>query len=78
MKAQTSSDKIYPKTEVIPGLLFFVFVCGGFLYQMTLNNSWTCEQAKQAWQKNNATANGQSLEQLDKAIANRDTLSICR
>jgi archaellum component FlaF (FlaF/FlaG flagellin family) len=78
MKAETSKEKLYPKAEIVPLLIFVAFVCGGILYQMSLSNTWTCEQAKQAWQKNNSTAGGKSLQQLDPAIANRDTLSICR
>lgn len=78
MKAETSKEKIYPKIEIIPGLIFLTVVCGGFLYQMTLSNSWTCQQAKEAWQKNNSAAEGKSLQQLDQAIVNRDTLSLCR
>jgi uncharacterized membrane protein YcaP (DUF421 family) len=78
MKAGTSQEKIYPKTEITTKLIFLTFVCCGFLYQISLSNSWTCEQAKQAWQKNNSTVEGKSLQQLDQAIFNRDTLSICR
>lgn len=78
MKTETSSNKVYQKAEIIPKLIFLMFLCGGLVYQMTVSNSWTCEQAKQAWQKNNYAGEGKSIQQLDPALVNRDTLSLCR
>lgn len=79
MNTQTHSKKVNQTTEIIAGLLFLMFLVWGCIYQYQLRYPWTCQQAREAWQKKQPYyKDDPSLRQLNPAIANRDTIHLCK
>ena len=54
-----------------------MFLVWGCVDQM--GHSWTCQQAREAWQKTQShSSNAQNPQLLNQVIVNRDTIHICR
>jgi hypothetical protein len=76
MKIESQAKKLNHKADIIAGLLFFMFLLGGAVSQMS--HPWTCEQAREAWHKTQLDDNSQYRRQLEPVMVNRDTIHLCK
>jgi hypothetical protein len=76
MKIESQAKKLNHKADIIAGLLFFMFLLGGGVSQMS--HPWTCEQAREAWHKTQLDDNSQYRRQLEPVMVNRDTIHLCK
>ncbi|HAG83493.1 MAG TPA: hypothetical protein DCL61_20680 [Cyanobacteria bacterium UBA12227] len=71
------TKKVSPKAELIAGLLFLILLVLGCAYR--LGQPLTCQQAKEAWQKNELNySSDRNPHLLNPALVNRDTIHLCR
>lgn len=77
MNTEIWNRKISRKAEIIAGLLFFMCLAWGYLSRV--HYPWTCEQAREAWQKHQSlSSKGQNNQLVSKVISNRDTIHLCQ
>ena len=77
MNTEIQNQKTSRKAEIMAGLLFLMFLLGTCLAQA--HHPWTCEQAREVWQKNQSLSSQEQNHQLlTKVMSNRDTIHLCQ